>query len=978
MLKYKLDLAKEPEYIIRFWRENPVIAANHLLVRDGEPLTLAPIQQVILTEWWNSKFNLLTASRGSGKALLNGTKVLTPSGWVNIENFKVGDIVTTPDGNTSEVEGVFPQGVTENYKITFRDGRTATCCKDHLWTVIGVGGLGQGSPTEWQTHRFEDIKNYFETKAKKQHQSIRIPLAEGLFKGIENKELPINPYLLGVLIGDGNITHKINFSSADKFIVDKVSKIIGDTFQVTKTSSSKYDYSITHAVPLSVKHKRNKVSTRTNLYKEKLVDLNLFGKKSYEKFIPEEYMNLSRDQTLNLIQGLFDTDATVGFSFGRGKKKRSGNNVSYCTTSEKLAKQVQHLIWKLGGCALISIRYPKFTYKGIKKEGRKAYIVNIRYKNKRELFSVPKKLERLNKEDQYSDNLGLQIVKIEPAGKAESTCIKIKDPRGLFVIDGYVVTHNTFTCAVYIALRCLLYPGTRIGIFAPAFRQSKLIFNEFTRLFNESPLLQQCVVKEPVQQNDQCICTFRSIGKGRMPSELLALPVGTDGGKIRGLRLKVVIMDEIPHIPESIFRASIHPMMSTAVNPMQTVKKIEKLKKEGNFNAVADLASGDAGYIGITSGYYQFNYWWKEMVNFWEHIQKGSNNYNLRFIPYTELPEGFYNAAVVEDARLNAPHHMFVTEWLAEWIADSAGAFAMSMLESCRDVRCIPKFSRDPNTDKGKEFILSIDPARERDSTGIVVTELGFPNKVIFIAELEEKPFPEQAKYIFKLIQAYNPTLIYMDSGGGGGTLRDLLADPSSLGYPSDLKIIDVDSPLSSIGKRILKLCNFNPEFIEDANNEAKLLLEQGSIKFPTASNPIEVSRKANASDLTREVDLVQEMINQIASVTVTQTSTGKLHYDLPKKSQASAKTADKKDLYTAFILACKCIYDLQYKPRNDAILIEKGVIKEVTPTILTSSHSSNIINPRQIGNTIYNSNSGKTIIPGGGIVIGRNGNRKR
>lgn len=947
--------------LIHYWRNNPVVAANHILRRDGEPVVLAPIQEIMLTEWWFCKFSINTASRGSGKALTLDTKVLTTEGFVPMRDITLDHKVITPKGTSSPITGIYPQGVTDVYEITFADGRTAKCSPDHLWTVIGVGGLGQGGPTEWQTHDLLTIKEFLEAKAKIQHQSVRVPLVEGVFPSKKVK-VEVPPYLLGALIGDGNLTHYVGLSSADEFIVEKIRSLLPPTSQLVKRSN--LGYCVINKVR---NNKRSELS-------QSLDRLGLMGKKSFEKYIPDPYMSLSRKQTLELLQGLFDTDGTVEWNVGRNKKSFHGNRVSYCTTSFKLAAQIRELIWRLGGVCKISEKVPKFIYKGEHKIGRKAYILNIRYKRKRELFSLPRKLSRLSRADQYSKNLGLAIVSINKVEPAPTQCIKIEDPEGLFIIDDYVVTHNTFVAAVYAALQAALFPGARIGIFAPAFRQAKFIFKEFTRLYNESPLLQDLIDKPPIQQNDQCICIFKSIGQKKATSEIKALPTGPDGGKIRGERFKKIILDEIVHLPETAFRSAIQPMLSTSVNPMQKVREVaEQNRKSTPFDFLSDN-----GYVGITSGYFQFNYWWQEVLSFWDQIQRGNKAYNLRFTPYTELPSGFYDSAVVEDARLNAPQHMFLTEWMAEWISDSEGAFPMSLLESARDDKLIPKAIRDPDKDKGKAFVFGIDAARERDSTAIVVSELGYPSKVVHIVELEETPFPEQARQLFLLIDRFQPVMIYMDEYGGGQTLRDLLAEPEGVGFPSSYKVIEQDAELSFSGKRILKLCNFNPNFIEDANNNAKTLLEQRVIKLPSSINPIEGTRKSNIKGQSREIDLVQELINQVASVVVTSTPSGKLHYDLPKGSTTGSSRPKKKDLYTAFILVCKCIYDLEWKPKADRTLIQSGVVKEIGPAkqgvSLTGELPSGIIHR---GGYASGVNQGKVIVPRGGVIVPRRDGKK-
>jgi hypothetical protein len=545
---------------------------------------------------------------------------------------------------------------------------------------------------------------------------------------------------------------------------------------------------------------------------------------------------------------------------------------------------------------------------------------------------------------------------------------------------------KTFLSAVYIALKCLLYPNTRVGIFAPAFRQAKFIFAEFTRLYEDSPLLQQCVERPPTKLNDHCICEYKQVRQGIGKSTIKALPIGTDGSTIRGERCSDIIMDEVVHIPESIFRATIQPMMSTSRNPMQRVSKIEKLSQQFDGDVPTDLLSTDNGYIGITSGFYQFNYWWTEILGFYNQIKKGSKLYNLRFIPYTELPEGFFEMDIVRDAQLNSPSHVFLTEWMAEWIADSEGAFPMSLLESCRDSSILPRSSRDLNLDKSKQFIFGIDVARERDSSAIVIIELGGISKITHIVELEEMPFPEQVKKIFELVEVFNPLMIYMDEFGGGQTLRDSLAKPESVGWPASKKIIPVDEDIQHSGRRILSLCSPTSTFIEDSNNCAKIMLEQGVIRFPTADHPIETTKKVNIKGVFKEVDLVQELINQVASVVVTQTGQGRLHYDLPgTKAQSSTMSLNikKKDLYSAFILGCRCVYDLQWQPKVDNLMVNVGVIKEIQTVSnsyrLTHKPNSDIIqtgNSRIVGGT--QDEAFKKIIPSGGIIVSRYGKTKR
>lgn len=78
---------------------------------------------------------IINAVAGSGKALKNGTPVLTSDGYEPIESLKVGDRVYGADGKLHNVLGVFPQGKKKLYELVSTDGVVIPCSPDHLWTL---------------------------------------------------------------------------------------------------------------------------------------------------------------------------------------------------------------------------------------------------------------------------------------------------------------------------------------------------------------------------------------------------------------------------------------------------------------------------------------------------------------------------------------------------------------------------------------------------------------------------------------------------------------------------------------------------------------------------------------------------------------------------------------------------------------------------------------------------------------------------
>jgi hypothetical protein len=72
---------------------------------------------------------------GTGKAQPLYSKVLTPNGFVDMGDIKVGSKVISGTGKVCKVLGVYPQGKKPIYELTLDDGAKCRCSDEHLWTV---------------------------------------------------------------------------------------------------------------------------------------------------------------------------------------------------------------------------------------------------------------------------------------------------------------------------------------------------------------------------------------------------------------------------------------------------------------------------------------------------------------------------------------------------------------------------------------------------------------------------------------------------------------------------------------------------------------------------------------------------------------------------------------------------------------------------------------------------------------------------
>ncbi len=373
------------------------------------------------------------AARG-GKMSPVDTQVVTPFGLRKLGDLKVGDKISTPDGSAATIIQIHEHGEKDVYKVTFVDGRILEVGLEHLWKIKKTrtnrrksNKNGEGgwfiADTEWMINYINKNGNY----------NLAVPLTEPVIftKSYKVKMRKIDPYLLGVLIGDGCITDPcglISISGKDCEIFDEIEKL--------GYSLKRYE-------------KQAKILQCTEL-KTELNRLKLLGKYSYNKFIPECYKYSSVEDRISLIQGLMDTD---GYVDDRG-------HLSYTTTSERLAKDVQWVIRSLGGRASITEKIPTYTYEEIKKEGRKAYTVWIQIKDKDRLVRLTRKKERC-KDKKYIGGFqepSLTIEKIEYSRKAVCRCITISHTDGLYLAEDFVVTHNSVSLLA-AALQYVDVPG---------------------------------------------------------------------------------------------------------------------------------------------------------------------------------------------------------------------------------------------------------------------------------------------------------------------------------------------------------------------------------------------------------------------------------------------------------------------------------------------------------------------------------------
>lgn len=174
--------------------------------------------------------------------------------------------------------------------------------------------------------------------------------------------------------------------------------------------------------------------------KNALIKLGLMGCKSATKFVPDIYKFSSPEQRIALLQGLMDTDGTIG----------QDGDQTYSTVSPRLAEDVCFLVQSLGGTATVLTKTPTYTYKGEKKTGQLAYTCHICLPNNIIPFRLPRKVARIKTRTKYHPRRYIESVEL--VGKKPAQCILIDHPDHLYLTDNCIVTHNTL-CAIAAGLQ---------------------------------------------------------------------------------------------------------------------------------------------------------------------------------------------------------------------------------------------------------------------------------------------------------------------------------------------------------------------------------------------------------------------------------------------------------------------------------------------------------------------------------------------
>jgi len=333
-----------------------------------------------------------------GRAQPLTAAVLTPDGFRAIGSLRVGDLVIGSNGMPTPVIGVYPQGRKEVYRVCTQDGASAVCCGEHLWRVFTPEDRARGT-----TGRVLETREMIARLRRSPGYRYELPLLSAPAE-FEPHDVPVEPYALGLLLGDGCLTT----TGTPSFATDdpKLVAALG--------AADRGRGGVVVADPVT----------------SALRDLGLAGTDRHTTFVPDCYLRNGAQVRLGVLQGLLDARGVPVAQTGRPCR------VEYTTCSERLRDDVAYLVRSLGGVA--SWRRPPGRFVG---DRDVAFAMDIRLPERIAPFRLARKRALYDRDGGARPMRFIET--IEPEGEADTVCIAVAAADSLYVTGDFLVTHNT-------------------------------------------------------------------------------------------------------------------------------------------------------------------------------------------------------------------------------------------------------------------------------------------------------------------------------------------------------------------------------------------------------------------------------------------------------------------------------------------------------------------------------------------------------
>lgn len=383
-----------------------------------------------------------------GRAQPIDSLILTPTGWIEIGDITPGMAVIGADGKATRVLAVHPQGRLQTYKVVFSDGTSTECCDEHIWQVTtpsirkSLKREKNASPNNrsgrhlasknFELLSLREIKKDYLIKRKGVIEAkYHIPITRPVSFYTQRGNLPLSPYVLGVLLGDGSVgSIDVNvpcFTSADPEMAILVGEELLPDCKITWNGKLRYNL---------VDKKALMGRGYTSRIKNAIYAAGIAGMTTLNKNIPLNYLyGTSPESRLDILQGLIDTDGWISL------RDNGSSKVCFSSASKQLAQDVVTLVQSLGGVAGVSVRGESLRKmpSGKYSQCQESYTVTISMPDGMLPARLSRKIKNYRSREKYFPIRAIR--EITPVREAECVCLTVEG--GLYLTNDFIVTHNS-------------------------------------------------------------------------------------------------------------------------------------------------------------------------------------------------------------------------------------------------------------------------------------------------------------------------------------------------------------------------------------------------------------------------------------------------------------------------------------------------------------------------------------------------------
>ena len=439
------------------------------------------------------------------------------------KDIREGDYLMGPDGQPRTVLKLH-HGIDEMYKVTPVKGKPFIVNSEHILPMVKTCESGDHRYPSQKGGRVDLVKtSEWEKKSKTWRHVHKLFRSPGIPKFWGHRDIYINPYFLGILLGNGEMKYGVvNVTTPDPEVVEHIyeqAEAWNMTVDTRPAGKAKTYF-----------FKSGKTGMKGSSLHNALKKYGLIGKGSGEKFVPYEYKTAFEGARKELLAGLLDSDGCI-----------SCNGYDFVSKSKRLAEDVVFISRSLGLAA-----YLTKTQKSIKKIGFTGTYWRVSISGNTSIIPCRVARKQCHKRKQSKDVLRTGIRSIEPIGRGEYFGFTV-DGDNLYLMDDFTVTHNCGKTIVFAKItEDCVRQGKRVLILA---HRGELLDQAADKLEKSTGL--KCSVEKAEQT---CLDSWYRVTVGSVQS----LQRETRLEKFNDHYFDVIIVDEAHHAVSDSYQRVLH------------------------------------------------------------------------------------------------------------------------------------------------------------------------------------------------------------------------------------------------------------------------------------------------------------------------------------------------------------------------------------------------------------------------------------